>query len=151
LKIKYYKIYSNGNIVKNMFLSLDNPVDIFKRLSSNNDENNEQYKKILEILQVLQEYSNKNVRTISYDYETYKHNIMEYNIMLNIMNRRNLKLDELAYFATLQAIYDNIKNTSNHNINTLQQITKYKEILVGLKKHKILGVTSSIPDVFVLS
>jgi hypothetical protein len=131
---------------------LDNPVDIFKRLSPNNEQNNEQYKKILEVLQVLQEYSNKNVGTITYDYDTYKHNIMEYNIMLNIMNRRDLKLDEMAYFATLRAINDNVKNTNNHNINTLQQIIEYNEILVGLKKHKILDDDSIfIPDNFILS
>jgi hypothetical protein len=135
-----------------MYSYLDKPIDIFKRLSPNNEQNNEQYKKILEVLQVLQEYSNKNIGTTSYDYETYKHNIMEYNIMLNIMNKRDLKLNEMAYFATLRAINDNIKNINNHNINTLQQIIKYNEILVGLKKHKILGVDSIIiPDVFVLS
>jgi hypothetical protein len=127
----------------------DNPIDIFKRLSVNNDKNKEQYNKILE---VLQEYSNKNVVTISYDYETYEQNIMEYNIMLNIMNRRDLKLEEKAYFATLRAINDNIKNINNHTINTLQQIIEYNEILVGLKKHKIFGNDSMFfPCVFVLS
>ena len=131
-----------------MFRSLDNPIDIFKRLSPNNEQNNEQYIKILEVLQV---HSNKNIATVSYDYETYKHNIMEYNIMLNIMNRRDLKLDEIAYFATLQSIYDNIKNIKHHNINTLQQITEYNEVLDDLKKHKIFGEDSMItPDNFIL-
>jgi hypothetical protein len=134
-----------------MFPSLDNPVDIFKRLSPNNEQNNEQYKKILEVMQVLQEYSNKNVGIISYDYDLYKHNIMEYNIMLNIMNRRELKLDEFAYFATLKAINDIIKNINNYNNNTLQQIIEYNEILVGLKKHKVLDNDSIfIPDNFIL-
>jgi hypothetical protein len=131
-----------------MCSSLDKPIDIFKRLTQNNEQNNEQYKKIIEILQA---YSNENVVTILYDYETYEHNIIEYNIMLNILNRRDLKLNEIAYFAALRAINDNIKDKKYHNIDTLKLITYYNEILVDLKKHKISGDNSMIiTDDFIL-
>jgi lysine/ornithine N-monooxygenase len=125
----------------------DKPVNIFKRLVPEQNQNNEEYNNIMKILQTSKKEDNK---TKLYDfnaiYNKNFYNIMEYIHMHNILNRRDLTLNEIARFATLKAIYDNTYQIEYHDPNTLQRIEEYDELLTKLKnKDSII-----IPNDFIL-
>jgi hypothetical protein len=125
----------------------DKPINIFKRLVP--EQNNEEYNNIMEILNIYTKDDNK---TKLYDFNAiYKknfYNITEYIHMHNILNRRDLTLDEIARFATLKAIYDNTYQIEHHNPNTLYQIGKYDELLTKLKIQYCINIPD---DDFILS
>ena len=126
----------------------DKPVNIFKRLTHEQNQNNEEYNNIMNVLNI-REKDNNEIKVYDFNaiYNKNLYNIMEYIHMHNIMNRRDLTLDEIARFATLKAIYDNTYQIEHHNPNTLRQIEEYDEILTKLKNQDCINIPN---DDFIL-
>ena len=125
----------------------DEPVNIFRRLVPEQNQNNEEYNNIMKVLQTSKKEGNE-IKLYDFNaiYNKNYYNIIEYIHMHNILNRRELTLNEIARFATLKAIYDNTYKIEYHNPNTMKQIDEYDEFLTKLKKKDDI----IIPDDFIL-
>jgi hypothetical protein len=68
-----------------------------------------------------------------YDFKILKHNTKKYiNIIVNILNRRDLKLDEQKLYYKLKKIYN---FCSSDYILSLKQIIIYNEIIIALQQY----------------